>query len=239
MVISEKEKRNTAVHEAGHALVARMLPGNDPIHKVTIIPRGPSLGSTWVLPQEDLRGLDEAAALNMIAFAMGGRVAEEIVFGAKTTGAGNDIERATDVARRMVCEWGMSEKLGPLAYGKKEGEVFLGREMTTVKGFSDDTSRLIDAEIKRIVDEQHQRAWKILTEHRETLTRLADALMEYETIDGTDLEAIVSGGTISRPPPNKPMATTAVERPRDTAKAPDAPTVAPVRPTPGPARGGA
>jgi cell division protease FtsH len=238
MVISEKEKRNTAVHEAGHALVSRMLPGNDPIHKITIIPRGPSLGSTWILPQEDVLGLDEAAALNQIAFAMGGRVAEEITFNHKTTGAGNDIERATEYARRMVCEWGMSEKLGPLSYGKKEGEVFLGREMTTVKGFSDETSRLIDSEIRRIVEEQHERARKVLTENRDILNRLADALVEFETLDGEDLEVIVRGGTIDRPPPTKPMATSVVERPRDVPPAADAPAVAPVRPTPGPARDG-
>ncbi|HET9552605.1 MAG TPA: ATP-dependent zinc metalloprotease FtsH, partial [Anaeromyxobacteraceae bacterium] len=210
MVISEKEKRNTAVHEAGHAIVAWVLPGTDPVHKVTIIPRGRALGLTQQLPNEDRLNLYQHFALNQIAILMGGRLAEELTFGERSTGAGNDIERATELARAMVCEWGMSEKLGPLAYGKKEGEVFLGREMSTVQSFSAETARDIDAEIKRIVTEQYEKAKAVLVEHKDHLARMADALVEYETIDTADIEIIMNGGALSRPPPQKPMATTVV-----------------------------
>jgi len=210
MVISEKEKRNTAVHEAGHALVAWILPGTDPVHKVTIIPRGRALGLTQQLPAEDRLNLYQQFALNQIAILMGGRIAEEVTFGERSTGAGNDIERATELARAMVCEWGMSDKLGPLAYGKKEGEVFLGREMSTVQSFSAETASAIDAEIKRIVTEQYEKAKKVLVDHKDQLARIADALMEYETIDTADIQVIIDGGTMTRPPPQKPMATTVV-----------------------------
>src|SRR5512145_1832957 len=152
-------------------------------------------------------------ALNQIAILMGGRIAEEITFSEKTTGAGNDIERATEMARRMVCEWGMSEKMGPLAFGKKEGEVFLGREMTVSQTYSGETAREIDAEIHRIVTEQYERAKKILLDRKDALDRLAAALLEYETLDAPDIDVLMNGGTISRPPPSKPMATTVVDRP--------------------------
>jgi cell division protease FtsH len=210
MVISEKEKRTTAVHEAGHALVARIIPGTDPVHKVTIIPRGRALGLTQQLPQEDRLNINQEFALNQIAILMGGRIAEELTFNQKTTGAGNDIEVATGLARSMVCEWGMSEKMGPLAFGKKEGEVFLGREMSTVQAFSAEVARDIDAEVRRIVTEQYDRAKKILMEHRDVLARIADALMEYETLDTADIEVLMSGAPMTRPPPQKPMATTVV-----------------------------
>ncbi|MCM2334595.1 MAG: ATP-dependent zinc metalloprotease FtsH [Anaeromyxobacteraceae bacterium] len=210
MVISEREKRTTAVHEAGHALVARIIPGTDPVHKVTIIPRGRALGLTQQLPQEDRLNINQEFALNQIAILMGGRIAEELVFNQKTTGAGNDIEVATGLARSMVCEWGMSEKMGPLAFGKKEGEVFLGKEMGTVQNFSAETARDIDAEVRRIVTEQYERAKRILVEHREKLDKIADALMEYETLDTADIEVIMAGGAMTRPPPQKPMATTMV-----------------------------
>jgi cell division protease FtsH len=210
MVISEKEKRTTAVHEAGHALVARIIPGTDPVHKVTIIPRGRALGLTQQLPQEDRLNINQVFALNQIAILMGGRIAEELVFDQKTTGAGNDIEVATGLARSMVCEWGMSEKMGPLAFGKKEGEVFLGKEMGTVQNFSAETARDIDAEVRRIVMEQYERAKKILLEHRDRLDRIADALMEYETLDTADIEVIMGGGVMTRPPPQKPLSTTVV-----------------------------
>src|SRR5512138_934753 len=177
MIISEKEKRTTAVHEAGHALVAKIIPGTDPVHKVTIIPRGRALGLTQQLPQEDRLNINQEFALNQVAILMGGRIAEEIVFGQKTTGAGNDIEGATNLARSMVCEWGMSN-LGPLAFGKKEDEVFLGREMSAVATFSEETARAIDAEVHRIVTEQYARAQKVLLENRPTLDRIADALIE-------------------------------------------------------------
>ncbi len=211
MIISEKEKRTTAVHEAGHALVAKILPGTDPVHKVTIIPRGRALGLTQQLPQEDRLNINQEFALNQVAILMGGRIAEEIVFQQKTTGAGNDIEVATNLARSMVCEWGMSN-LGPLAYGKKEGEVFLGREMSAVQSFSEETAREIDAEVHRIVIEQYARAKSVLEANRVTLDRIADALIEYETLDAADVDVLVAGGAISRPPPPKPLATAVVEK---------------------------
>jgi cell division protease FtsH len=209
MVISEKEKRTTAIHEAGHALVARVLPNTDPVHKVTIIPRGRALGLTQQLPLEDRLNISQEFALNRIAILMGGRLAEEITFAEKTTGAGNDIDVATETARSMVCEWGMSEKMGPLAFGKKEGEVFLGREMGAMQTYSEQTARDIDAEVHRIVMEQYERAKKILLENQDRLNRIADALMEHETIDTADIDVLMAGGTIDRPPPPKPMATTA------------------------------
>ncbi|HSD18792.1 MAG TPA: ATP-dependent zinc metalloprotease FtsH [Anaeromyxobacter sp.] len=212
MIISEKEKRTTAIHEAGHALVAKVLPGTDPVHKVTIIPRGRALGLTQQLPQEDRLNISQEFALNQIAILMGGRLAEEITFSQKTTGAGNDIEVATNLARSMVCEWGMSEKMGPLAFGKKEGEVFLGREMGTVQTFSEQTARDIDAEVHRIVTEQYERAKRVLLENGPVLAKIADALIEYETLDASDIDVIISGGVISRPPPPKPLAAAAAEK---------------------------
>ncbi|HYG69166.1 MAG TPA: cell division protein FtsH, partial [Anaeromyxobacteraceae bacterium] len=162
----------------------------------------------------DRLSINQEYALNQIAILMGGRLAEEIVFGQKTTGAGNDIERATDLARRMVCEWGMSEALGPLAFGKKEGEVFLGREMGSVQTYSERTAQEIDGEVKRLVTEQYERAKKVLTDNREVLSRIADALIEYETLDSADIEVLMSGGSINRPPPVKPLPTAQVERPK-------------------------
>jgi len=212
MIISEKEKRTTAIHEAGHALVARILPGTDPVHKVTIIPRGRALGLTQQLPQEDRLNINQEFALNQIAILMGGRIAEEITFAQKTTGAGNDIEVATNLARSMVCEWGMSEKLGPLALGRKEGEVFLGREMTTTQGYSEQTARDIDAEVRRIVTEQYERAKKVLLDSRGLLNRIADALIEHETLDAADIEVLMTGGTITRPPPTKPVVPVPAEK---------------------------
>ncbi len=203
MIISEKEKRTTAIHEAGHALVAKILPGTDPVHKVTIIPRGRALGLTQQLPQEDRLNINQEFALNQIAILMGGRIAEEITFGQKTTGAGNDIEHATSLARAMVCEWGMSEKLGPLALGKKEGEVFLGREMQTVSAVSEQTARDIDAEVRRIVMEQYERAKKVLLDNQPMLNKIAEALLEYETIDAADIDLLMAGNPITRPPPPK------------------------------------
>jgi len=211
MIISDKEKRTTAVHEAGHALVAKVLPNADPLHKVTIIPRGRALGLTQQLPEEDRLNINQEFALNQIAILMGGRVAEEITFGQKTTGAGNDIEQATNMARAMVCEWGMSERMGPLAFGKKEGEVFLGRDMASTQTYSEQTAREIDSEVRRIVNEQYERAKKILLERREALDKIADALLEYETLDLADVDVLLAGGTINRPPPPKsppPSATT-------------------------------
>jgi len=193
MVISEEEKRNTAYHEAGHTLVGKLLPGMDPIHKVTIIPRGMALGLTQTLPQEDRLSLSKEKAENTIAFMMGGRLAEELIFGHKTTGAGNDIERATDLARRMVCEWGMSDRLGPMTFGRKEEAIFLGREIAQHRDYSEATAQMIDSEIKQIVEHNYERAKKLLTDKLEVLHNLAKALLEFEVLDGDEVDAIVAG----------------------------------------------
>lgn len=198
MVISDEDKRVTAYHEAGHTLVGKKLKGIDPIHKVTIIPRGMALGLTQTLPERDSVSLSKNKALNMIAFLFGGRAAEKIVFDDITTGAGNDIERATEIARRMVCEWGMSEKLGPLAYEKSEGPVFLGMQYgQKSKDYSDTIAEEIDREVNRIVTEGYAEASKILTDYRDALERLAQALLEYETIDGYEVEMLVNGAAVS------------------------------------------
>ena len=179
--------------------MAKILPGSDPVHKVTIIPRGPTLGLTWTLPAEDRLSYSRSWAENRIAMALGGRIAEELVFGEMTTGAGNDLEQATDLARRMVCEWGMSEKMGPLTFGKKEGEVFLGRDFGSRADYSEDTARLIDAEVKRIVSDGYMTARKLLEENLDKLKLVADALLEHETIDGEDIERLMRGLEIERP----------------------------------------
>ena len=197
MVISEEDKRITAYHEAGHTLVGKMLVGTDPIHKVTIIPRGMALGLTQVLPEKESHNLSKNKAENMIAFLFGGRAAEEIVFKDITTGAGNDIERATEIARRMVCEWGMSEKLGPLAYEKREGPVFLGMSSGQHREYSDSKAEEIDREVYRLVSEGYEQAKKILRENIDVLHRLAEALLENETIDGSEVEKIVKGASPS------------------------------------------
>ena len=200
MIISDKEKRTTAVHEAGHALVARFVGAEaDPVHKVTIIPRGRALGVTQQLPPEDRLNMTREFAQNQIAILMGGRVAEEIVFGQKTTGAGNDIERATELARTMVCEWGMSDKFGPLNFSGGKQEVFLGRDFSRSDRHSEDTAQRIDAEIRRIVIEQYERAMAILTEHRKELKQIAEALLEYETLDGDDIDTLLRGGKLDAP----------------------------------------
>ncbi|MFZ9595865.1 MAG: ATP-dependent zinc metalloprotease FtsH [Bdellovibrionia bacterium] len=200
MVISEAEKRNTAYHEAGHTLVGKFLPDTDPIHKVSIIPRGMALGVTQTLPNEDRSSLTREKAENRIAFLMGGRVAEEIVFKEKTTGAGNDIERATELARRMVCEWGMSDILGPLTFGKKEEAIFLGREIAQNRDYSEQTAQTIDREVRDIVERNYRRAREILLSQLPILHNLAAALLEFETIDGVEVEKIVQGQKIERKP---------------------------------------
>jgi cell division protease FtsH len=198
MVLTENERRTTAYHEAGHTLVGKFLPGTDPIHKVTIIPRGMALGVTQTLPNEDRTSLSREKAENNIAFLMGGRVAEELVLKQKTTGAGNDIERATDLARRMVCEWGMSDVLGPLTFGKKEGEVFLGRDIGQTRDYSEQTAQTIDREVRDIVERNYRRAVEILGSKIHLLHDLASALLEFETIDGEEVERIVQGLKIER-----------------------------------------
>ena len=192
MVISDKEKRLTAIHEAGHALVGLNIPESDPVHKVTIIPRGRALGVTFYLPEADVLGRTKEELLAMIANAMGGRVAEELFIGQITTGASNDIEKATELARAMVCQYGMSD-LGPLAFGKKEEQIFLGREIAQHRDFSEDTAIKIDVEVRRIVSEQYARATKILTDNRETMERLTSALLEYESLDSAQLRRVVAG----------------------------------------------
>ena len=201
MVMSEKEKRNTAVHEAGHALVGKLLPGCDPLHKVTIIPRGSALGLTQYLPEEDKYSYYRSSALDRICMMLGGRIAEEIAFNEMSSGASNDIERATELARAMVCRWGMSDKLGPLAFGESEGEVFLGRDFGSRPNYSEDTARQIDAEVRRIITESYDRAKSLLVDNRGVLDRIAEALFEYETLDAEDVNVLIAGGTINRDRP--------------------------------------
>ncbi len=196
MVISEEDKKITAYHEAGHALVGKMLKGTDPIHKVTIIPRGMALGLTQFLPERDRLNMSKKSAENMIAMLFGGRVAEELIFEDYTTGAGNDIERATEVARKMVCEWGMSEKLGPLAYEKNDGPIYLGMQSQGAKEYSDSKAEEIDSEVHRIVMDGYNKAKRILSENLEMLHDLSKALLEFETIDGEDVELVVNGGGV-------------------------------------------
>ena len=193
MVISEQEKRITAYHEAGHALVARMLPGTDPIHKITIIPRGRALGLTQQLPIDEKHTYPKRYLLNTISILLGGRAAEELVLDDFTTGAGNDIERATDLARKMVCEWGMSPQMGPMSYGKKEEQIFLGREIATHKDYSDETAKRIDAEIATIIASGYETTKTVLSENLATLHRLADELIKREVLNAEDLDAIISG----------------------------------------------
>jgi cell division protease FtsH len=193
MVISEEEKKNTAYHEAGHTLVAKLIPGTDPIHKVSIIPRGLALGVTMQLPIEDKHSYSRDSLLDRIAVLMGGRAAEEIIFNSKTTGAGNDIERATEIARKMVCEWGMSDKLGPVTFGKKDEQIFLGRDMASHKNYSESTAVEIDGEIRHIVDQSYARVRKLLEENVDILHRLSLELVEKENLSGAEVEAIVSG----------------------------------------------
>lgn len=193
MIISENEKKITAYHEIGHVLVAKMLPEADPVHKVTIIPRGRALGVTTYLPVDEKHTYSKTYLEAMITYALGGRAAEKIVFNQLTTGAGNDIEKATGIARKMVCEWGMSEKLGPLAYGSKEEEIFLGREITKHKDFSEQTAQEIDSEIKKIVMAGMERAEKILNENVDLLHRLSKELLEREILDNEEIEKIMRG----------------------------------------------
>jgi cell division protease FtsH len=191
LIISETEKRITAYHEGGHALVAKLTPGTDPIHKVTIIPRGLALGVTQQLPIEDKYTLSKTYLNNTIMVLLGGRAAEEIVFGEQTSGAGNDLERATEIARKMVCEWGMSEKVGPVTFGKREEQIFLGKELARHKDYSEATALEIDKEIKRIVNENYKKATTILEENIELLHKLAEVLLEKEVVDGKELDELV------------------------------------------------
>jgi cell division protease FtsH len=191
MIISDAEKRNTAYHEAGHTLVAKLIPGTDPIHKVSIIPRGRALGMTQQLPMDDRYTYSKDYLLKTLRVLLGGRAAEEIALNHMTTGAGNDLERATELARKMVCEWGMSEKLGPLTYGKREEHIFLGKEIARHKDFSEKTAEEIDNEIRRIVTEAYEDAKKLLKENFDILDNLAKRLLEKETLDATEIDRII------------------------------------------------
>ncbi len=203
MIMSEKEKRNTAVHEAGHALVGKLLPGCDPIHKVTIIPRGQALGLTWSLPVEDQLNRYRRQILDDLSMLLGGRIAEELTFDEMSAGAANDIERATALARAMVTRWGMSRKLGPLSFGSGQQEVFLGRDFASRPDYSEDTARQIDIEVHEIITGCYETAKSVLVENKASLVRIADALVEYETLEAADIEVLVQGGQLTRekPPP--------------------------------------
>ena len=200
LILSDEEKRTTAYHEAGHALIAKLIPGTDPVHKVTIIPRGRALGVTMQLPTDDRHGYSKVYLYNQLAILMGGRVAEELVLKDMTTGAGNDLERATDLARKMVCEWGMSEKMGPLTFGKQNEQVFLGRELGSQRDFSEQIAMEIDQEVKRLVTENYERAKRLLTENMASLKRLAEALLEKEVLDGSDIDHILMQSTTQAVP---------------------------------------
>ncbi|MBU0688814.1 MAG: ATP-dependent zinc metalloprotease FtsH [Gammaproteobacteria bacterium] len=213
MVMPEEERRNTAYHESGHALVAKLMPKTDPVHKVTIIPRGRALGLTMQLPSEDRYSMDKIRILSTIAVLFGGRIAEEIFMNQMTTGASNDFERATDMARKMVTQWGMSDALGTMVYGENEGEVFLGRSVTTHKNISEASMQKVDAEIRRILDEQYALARKLIEENRDKMEAMTKALLEWETIDADQIDDIMAG----KPPrPPKPATVTPpAEPPKD------------------------
>jgi cell division protease FtsH len=191
MILSVEERRNTAYHEAGHALVARLTPGTDPVHKVTIIPRGMALGVTQQVPVDDRHTWSKDYILNRLAIMLGGRVAEELVLGHMTTGAGDDIEKATELARRMVCEWGMSDRLGPMTFGKKEEQIFLGRDFTQMKDYSEQTAIEIDTEVRSIIMDAYERAKDLLRSDLTVLHKMAEVLLEREVLDGTEIDDII------------------------------------------------
>src|SRR5712672_3413461 len=223
MVMPEEERRNTAYHESGHAVVAKLMPKTDPVHKVTIIPRGRALGVTMQLPEQDRYSMDRDRLLSTIAVLFGGRIAEEEFMGQMTTGASNDFERATALARSMVTQWGMSDAMGPMVYGENEGEVFLGRSITTHKNVSEVTMQTVDAEIRKIIDQQFALAKKLIVDNRDKVEAMAKALLELETIDAEQIQDIMDG----RPPrPPKPPAQAAQQPPQ--AGAPGAAEPAPV-----------
>jgi cell division protease FtsH len=215
IVMPEHERRNTAYHESGHAVVAKLMPKTDPVHKVTIIPRGRALGVTMQLPEQDRYSMDREMLLQNIAVLFGGRIAEEIFMGQMTTGASNDFERATDLARNMVTRWGMSDELGPMVYGENEGEVFLGRSVTVHKNVSETTMQKVDAEIRRIVDQQYQLARRLIEQHRDKVETMAKALLEWETLDSDQINDIMEGRAPRPPKPAQPPSP-----PRDTGPQP-------------------
>jgi len=217
MVMPEEERRNTAYHESGHALVAKLLPKTDPVHKVTIIPRGRALGVTMQLPEQDRYSMDRDRLLSTIAVLFGGRIAEEVFMGQMTTGASNDFERATNIARNMVTQWGMSDALGTMVYGENEGEVFLGRSITTHKNVSEATLQKVDQEIRRIIDQQYELAKKLIVENRDKVEAMAKALLEWETIDADQISDIMAGK-----PPRPPKPAQVPQQPPQTGGTPGA-----------------
>jgi len=225
MVISNEEKRVTAYHEAGHTLVGLKVPNADPVHKVTIIPRGMALGVTQQLPEGDRHNYSQEYLLGQIAILMGGRIAEETFLGSITTGASNDIERATELARAMVCEYGMSE-MGPLTFGKKEEQIFLGREIAQHRDFSEDTAIKIDDQVKKIVTAQYQRAKGIIEENHDTMVRLAECLLERESLDGVEIRRIVAG----LPLDDQPSVDSGSDQDRPQLKEPTAKPLKPILP---------
>jgi cell division protease FtsH len=225
MVMNEDERRNTAYHEAGHAVVAKLMPKSDPVHKVTIIPRGRALGLTMQLPEEDRYAYDRIYLMSRIAVLFGGRIAEELFMNQMTTGASNDFERATQMARDMVTRYGMSDALGPMVYGENEGEVFLGRSVTTHKNMSEATMEKVDREIRRIIDEQYALARRLLDEHRDKVEAMASALLELETIDADQINDIMQGK-----PPRPPKQTQLPPANKSDHNAPDAAPSAPPAP---------
>jgi cell division protease FtsH len=229
MIISEEEKRVTAIHEAGHALLTVLLPQADPIHKVTIIPRGMALGLTQQLPMDEKHNYSREYLEDQIAILLGGRIAEEITIGSITTGAGNDLERATDLARRMVCEWGMSNTMGPLTFGKKEEQIFLGREIAQHQDYSEDTALRIDQEVKRFVTDNYARAQAIITEHKQRILDMADALLARETLDADQVKRLCAGLPLDEP---ASAAGSPSPVPRDTRPAKERPASAIVPPIP-------
>jgi cell division protease FtsH len=232
MIISDHEKRVTAIHEAGHALLTVLLPNADPIHKVTIIPRGMALGLTQQLPADEKHNYSREYLNDQIAILLGGRIAEEITMDSLTTGAGNDLERATELARRMVCEWGMSDAMGPLTFGKKEEQIFLGREIAQHQDYSEDTALKIDHEVKRFVTDNYQRAHELLSEQKETLVRIADALLAREVLDAEQVKRLASGSPLEDPQPAAARPTVPPEedeaRPRQKERTPIVPAITPL-----------
>jgi cell division protease FtsH len=202
LVISEEEKRTTAYHEAGHALVGKLIPKADPVYKVTIIPRGLALGVTSFLPIEERHTYSKEYLETKLIYLMGGRAAEKLVFDQFTTGAGNDIERATELARKMICSWGMSDKLGPLAFGKKSEEIFLGREISQHRDFSEKTAMIIDEEVRGIVERSYNNAEEILQANLDKLHNLATALLEHEILDSDEIDTIMHGDRLAKAPIN-------------------------------------
>jgi len=198
LIISEQEKRSTAYHESGHVLISKLIPGSDPVHKVTIIPRGRALGVTSYLPIDERHNYSKIYLETLLCHLLGGRVAEKLVMDQLTTGAGNDIERATELARKMVCEWGMSDKLGPVTFGKKEEEIFLGREIAQHRDFSEKTAQEIDAEVRRIISEAEDKVENLLSGSMDKLHRLAEALLEREILDGEEIDLLLAGKTLPK-----------------------------------------